>query len=81
MADDDVETYVRSSQYPKSMTKGEKANLRRKCKIISSLKQECFTTRKMVSTRHQSGRFACDQTMKKGIYIRLGVNDWGVNYA
>ena len=26
-----VETYVRSSQYPKGMTKGEKANLRHKC--------------------------------------------------
>ena len=29
---DAVETYLRSSQYPKGMTKGEKANLRRKCK-------------------------------------------------
>ena len=27
-----VETYLRSSQYPKGMTKGEKANFRRKCK-------------------------------------------------
>ena len=26
-----VETYLRSSQYPKGMTKGEKANFRRKC--------------------------------------------------
>ena len=35
MADDEftaVETYLRSSQYPKGMTKGEKANFRRKCK-------------------------------------------------
>ena len=35
MADDEftaVETYLRCSQYPKGMTKGEKANLRRKCK-------------------------------------------------
>ena len=35
MADDDftaVNTYFRSSQYPKDMTKGEKANLRRRCK-------------------------------------------------
>ena len=27
-----METYLRSSQYPKGMTKGEKANFRRKCK-------------------------------------------------
>ena len=35
MADDGftaVETYLRCSQYPKGMTKGEKAILRRKCK-------------------------------------------------
>ena len=35
MADDEftaVETYLRCSQYTKGMTKGEKANLRRKCK-------------------------------------------------
>ena len=35
MADDEftaVETYLRSNQYPKGMTKGKKANLRRKCK-------------------------------------------------
>ena len=69
MADDGftaVKTYVRSSQYPKGMTKGEKANLRRKCK--SNFKFETGMLRKMVSTRHQSGRFACDQTMKKGGY-------------
>ena len=64
-----VETYLRCSPYPKGMTKGEKANLRRKCK--NNLKFETgmlYTTRKMVSTRHQSGRFACDQTMKKDGY-------------
>ena len=38
-------------------------------KIISSLKLECYTTRKMVLTRHRSGIFACDQTMKKGGYL------------
>ena len=35
MADDEftaVETYLRSCQYPKGMTKGERANFRRKCK-------------------------------------------------
>ena len=35
MADDEftaVETYLRCSQYTKGMTKGEKANFRRKCK-------------------------------------------------
>ena len=72
MADDEftaVETYLHSSQYPKGMTKGEKANFRRKCKIISSLKLECYITRKMVLTRHHSGRYACDQTMKKGGYL------------
>ena len=37
MADDEftaVETYVRSSQYPKGRTMGEKANLRRKCRNV-----------------------------------------------
>ena len=29
-----VETYLRSSQYLKGMTKGEKANFRRKCKML-----------------------------------------------
>ena len=74
MADDEfrvtaVETYVRSSQYPKGMTIGEMANLRRKCR--NNFKFETgmlYYTRKMISTRHQSGRFACDQTMKKGGY-------------
>lgn len=35
MADDEfsaVEAYLRSSQYPKGFSKGEKANFRRKCK-------------------------------------------------
>ena len=61
----DVETYLRSSQYPKGMTKGDVS-----VKTISSLKLECcYTSRNMVLTRHHSGRFACDQTMKKGRYL------------
>ena len=61
-----VETYLRCSQYPNGMTKGEKANLRRKCK--NNFKFETGMLYYKVSTRHQSGRFACDQTMKKGGY-------------
>ena len=40
MADDEftaVETYLRCSQYTKGMTKGEKANLRRKCKFETGM--------------------------------------------
>ena len=68
-----VETYLRSSQYPKGMTKGEKAILDASVKTFSSLKLDCYTSRKMVLTRHHSGRFACDQTMKKGRYLSHAV--------
>ena len=73
MADDEftaVETsmYIRCSQYPKGMTKGEKANLRRKCKNNFKFETGMLCYKKDGIDEHQSGRFACDQTTKKGGY-------------
>ena len=55
MADDKftaVETYVRSSQYPKGMTKGEKANLRRKCKKWKSFVRSDDEKRRILESYH-----------------------------
>ena len=61
-----VEDYLRMNQYPKGISKGDKANLRRKCK---NFKFDCEVLYfRRVKVTRKGGRFTLGPKMKKDAF-------------